>query len=90
MASSRSEERLDVGLSNISLVVEEGLCTGCGTCVGLCPEDCITIKSNYVLGSREPVVEVFSEDLDVLFFEDMGLYGRRDFQVVHCFFDPCP
>ena len=57
MASSRSEELFDLGLSNISLVVEEGLCTGCGTCVGLCPEDCITIESNYVLGSREPVVD---------------------------------
>jgi len=25
----------------ISKVVESGLCTGCGTCVGICPEDAI-------------------------------------------------
>lgn len=27
--------------SNINFVVKEGLCTGCGTCVGLCPVDAV-------------------------------------------------
>ena len=34
-----------------------------------------------------PIVEVFGEYLDILFFEDMSFYGRRDIKVVHRFFD---
>jgi coenzyme F420 hydrogenase subunit beta len=34
-------------MSTIAKVVENGLCVGCGTCVGLCPDEAITIqKSN--------------------------------------------
>jgi coenzyme F420-reducing hydrogenase beta subunit/polysaccharide pyruvyl transferase WcaK-like protein len=43
--------------SDISSVVEKELCTGCGTCVGVCPQNCITIRTNPARGSREPVVD---------------------------------
>jgi len=28
---------------NINIVVEQDLCMGCGTCVSVCPEHCISL-----------------------------------------------
>lgn len=41
---------------DISFVTQKKLCTGCATCVGVCPQNCITIELNQALGLREPVV----------------------------------
>lgn len=39
--------------TDISFVVENKLCTGCGTCAGICPEDAISLSKNDNLGIYE-------------------------------------
>lgn len=41
-------------MNNITDVVKGGLCTGCGTCVGLCPQDIITMEINHEKGIYLP------------------------------------
>ena len=41
---------------NISQVVKNGLCTGCGTCLALCPEGAIKLKIEEKKGIYIPEV----------------------------------
>ncbi|MBV1766997.1 MAG: Coenzyme F420 hydrogenase/dehydrogenase, beta subunit C-terminal domain, partial [Methanobacterium sp.] len=41
-------------MNNIIDVVKEGLCTGCGTCAGLCPQDIIKMEINHEKGLYFP------------------------------------
>jgi len=41
---SRIDQEMMFALDNISEVVEYGLCTGCGTCDGVCPTDAIAMR----------------------------------------------
>ena len=38
----------------IGSVVKDGLCTGCGTCVGLCPEEAVEMTIDYSKGIYVP------------------------------------
>lgn len=42
---------------NIEHVVENGLCTGCGTCVAMCPTSAISLTMNLSKGVYEPEVQ---------------------------------
>lgn len=41
----------------IGSVVKDGLCTGCGTCVGLCPEEAVGMTIDYSKGIYVPRLE---------------------------------
>lgn len=41
-------------MNNIENIIKDGLCTGCGTCAGLCPHDIITMKIDYRKGLYVP------------------------------------
>ena len=41
----------------IGSVVKDGLCTGCGTCVGLCPEEAVEMTIDYSKGIYVPRLE---------------------------------
>jgi len=43
---------------SISFVPRSNLCTGCGTCAAICPQDCIEIGINRAKGLIEPVVDL--------------------------------
>lgn len=43
--------------NNVDMFFKSGLCTGCGTCAALCPQDCIEIDINRSRGVIEPVVD---------------------------------
>lgn len=42
----------------ISFVPKGNLCTGCGTCAAICPQDCIEIGINCDRGVVEPVIDL--------------------------------
>jgi coenzyme F420 hydrogenase subunit beta len=42
--------------ANILPVVKNGLCTGCGTCVSMCPHDAIRIEKNAKKGVYVPII----------------------------------
>ena len=42
---------------NINFVVENNLCTMCGTCAGICPENAIDMVMNYSKGVYLPVID---------------------------------
>jgi coenzyme F420 hydrogenase subunit beta len=42
---------------SIYTVVQDGLCTGCGTCVGVCPKDAIEMKINNSKGIYLPYLD---------------------------------
>lgn len=42
---------------NIGLVIKKNLCTGCGTCVALCPSNSIVMKMNIQKGINIPEVD---------------------------------
>ncbi|MBA7504913.1 Ion-translocating oxidoreductase complex subunit B [subsurface metagenome] len=41
----------------ISKVVESGLCTGCGTCVGICPKDAVQMVKDESKGIYLPQLD---------------------------------
>ena len=43
--------------NTISQVVKDNLCTGCGTCVALCPSNAITLTINEKKGVYIPVLD---------------------------------
>jgi coenzyme F420 hydrogenase subunit beta len=43
-------------MKNVALVVDEGLCTGCGTCAAMCPQDAISICRDSRMGVYAPFV----------------------------------
>jgi len=49
-----------VGAKNITFVPESDLCTGCGTCAAICPQDCIEMGINRTRGVIEPVIDMQS------------------------------
>jgi len=42
---------------NVEYIVENNLCTGCGTCVSACPTGCIRIEENMEKGIYVPVID---------------------------------
>jgi len=42
---------------NIRKVYEDGLCTGCGTCAGICSKNAIVMKINWSKGIYEPIID---------------------------------
>ena len=42
---------------NISFVVENNLCTMCGTCAGICPQNAINMELNYSKGVYSPIID---------------------------------
>ncbi len=42
---------------NVSWVVKNNLCTGCGTCYAMCPKEAISIEINEKKGIYEPVID---------------------------------
>lgn len=44
---------------NISFVVENNLCTMCGTCAGICTENAINMELNYSKGIYVPIIDGF-------------------------------
>jgi coenzyme F420 hydrogenase subunit beta len=52
------EKKLDMNEDiTIKKVVQDGLCTGCGTCVGLCPQDAIEMVIDRKKGIYVPVID---------------------------------
>lgn len=43
---------------NISIIVKDDLCTGCGTCVSLCPENALEIELNKKKGIFRPKINL--------------------------------
>lgn len=43
---------------SISFVPKNNLCSGCGTCAAICPQDCIVMGINHTRGLIEPVVDI--------------------------------
>jgi len=41
-------------MSNVRYVVRSNLCTGCGTCVGICPQSALVIRKNENTGVYQP------------------------------------
>ena len=42
---------------NICFIVRDDLCTGCATCAGLCPEECISMHLDGKTGLLHPLIE---------------------------------
>jgi len=43
--------------ASLSFVIENGLCTGCGTCLGVCPNDAIRMKKDEKQGIYLPEID---------------------------------
>jgi coenzyme F420 hydrogenase subunit beta len=49
----KNRQKADLNLT-IDSIVGEGLCTGCGTCIGVCPKEAITLTNNKAKGIYLP------------------------------------
>ncbi len=81
--------------NTISQVVTDGLCTGCGTCIALCPKEAIKLTINEKKGIYVPALneekcdncgicyEVFpghEADFNAL---NLGIFGKEPENVLH-------
>lgn len=49
----KNRQKVDLNLT-IDSIVGDGLCTGCGTCIGICPKEAITLTNNKAKGIYLP------------------------------------
>ena len=42
---------------SLKRIIRKGLCSGCGTCAGMCPEDCISIRLDLKRGIYSPEID---------------------------------